>query len=72
MGRLTLADGSCISVSLPPRDIERLRQLGPRAMSIRGSVFPDPGFDAEITWIEVEGRAIGRGQCGGDFYIFVD
>lgn len=70
MGRLELPDGRCISVSLPVRDLNSLRQGGPREMTVSGHVYGDPSAGREVTSMEIEGRKIGLGLCG-NFFVFV-
>lgn len=70
MARLELPDGQCISVSLPDTELNRLRQDGPKEMSITGRVYGDPSASTEIAFMKVEGRKIGLGLCG-DFFVFV-
>ena len=71
MGELTLADGQCISVSLPRRIISELRATGPRQMVVSGRSFGDPSRSIEeVVTLEIEGRKIGLGLCS-DFFVFV-
>lgn len=75
MVQVDLPEGRCVSVSVPPRDLKRLRRSGPRPATFTGRVFPDPSahFDPsgeEIVFLAVEGRRIGLGLCG-DFYLYV-
>lgn len=68
MAEVQLADGRCVSVSLPDRLMSSLKHGGPRVMSITGEVFTDPPID--VVSVEVNGRRIGLGACG-DFFVFV-
>lgn len=70
MGELKLADGRCISVSLPASKLESLRQSGPVEMTVRGQVYGDPSRDREVSSMEIAGRKIGLGLCG-NFFVFV-
>lgn len=67
MGRLDLADGRCLSVSLPGDMLARLENAGPVQATVRGRVHQVPHDTVSMT---VEGRTIGLGQCG-DFVLFV-
>ena len=67
MGRLDLADGRCVSVSLPGEMLVRLEAAGPTEVTVRGRVHEVAPDTATMT---VEGRTIGVGQCG-DFILFV-
>jgi hypothetical protein len=71
MGRLTIADGACISVSLPEDELARLRRSGPRAMTVRGRVMGDPSADQEVAYLRVNGRDVGLGMCGS-FFVYVE
>jgi len=68
-GRLDQADGKCVGVSLPKGVVGRLRKLGPKTVSIRGSLFEVPN-DIELSSIHVNGRQVGFRQCN-NAYIFV-
>jgi hypothetical protein len=70
MGQLELPDGRCVSISLPPQVLRKLRENGPRRMTVTGQVFGDPSGNTEIATLEVQRRKIGLGLCG-DFFVFV-
>ena len=67
MGRLELADGRCVSVSLPAQMLSELQQMGSAEVTVRGRVQRAPAGTQAMT---VEGRTIGLGECG-DFILFV-
>lgn len=71
MGRMTLADGRCVSISLPPDRIRDLRERGPAVTTVTGRVYGDPSVDEEIGYLEIRGRRIGLGLCD-DFFVFVE
>ncbi len=69
IGRLELADGSCVNVSLPDRQ-SKILSLGPdKKMVLRGYVLPYVHDDAFIEY-RVNGRSVGFGLCGEKF-VFV-
>lgn len=70
MGRLELPEGGCVNVSLPPREVSRIRAEGAQHYVAEGRVFPAPS-DPNIVNLEIEGRRVGWHQCG-DFYVFVE
>jgi hypothetical protein len=72
MGELKLADGRCISVSLPLSKLNSLRQSGPVEMTVSGRVYGDPSADREIASMEIAGRQIGLGLCGNFFVLVPD
>jgi hypothetical protein len=67
MGKLDLADGRCVSVSLPAQMLRELQQSGGNDVTVRGRVRRVPANTEAMT---VEGRTIGLGACG-DFILFV-
>lgn len=69
MGRLQLADGRCVSVSLPREQIVNLRRDGPQVMTVTGRVYGEPPEDQDVI-LEIQGRNIGLGLCD-DFFVFV-
>ena len=68
MGRLALADGRCVAVSLPQQMLLELQRQGPTEVTVRGRVIEVERNSQAMT---VEGRPIGLGLCGGDFILFV-
>lgn len=70
IGSLALADGRCVSISLPDTEMEALRQTGPSEMTVSGRVYGDPSTDREVASMEIDGRNIGLGLCG-NFFVFV-
>lgn len=68
-GRLERPDGTCLGVSLPERELVRLRTSGPRTVSLTGLVSEVPR-DIEIATIRINGRVVGFRQCNNK-YIFV-
>jgi hypothetical protein len=71
MGVMDMEGERCIAISLPPQFADRLRREGPREMTVRGEVWPDPSRDSMIMYLERDGRRIGLGLCG-DFYLWTD
>ena len=71
MGRMDLASGDCVAVSLPSQTLDRLFSGGPYATTVRGRVFDDPASPGNQVRINVNGRDVGSGLCGGDFFVFV-
>lgn len=71
MGRMDLADGQCVAISLPDHMLDRLFSGGAHQTSISGRVFDDPGPERNVTQIIVNGRDVGSGLCGGRFFVFV-
>lgn len=69
VGEMTLSSGHCVRVSLPEREVARLRSQGPAQRTISGQVFGDPPRDVEVAFLTVSGRRVGLGTCG-DFFIF--
>jgi hypothetical protein len=67
MGKLDLADGRCVSVSLPAQMLRELQESGGNDVTVRGRVRRVPANTEVMT---VEGRTIGLGTCG-DFILFV-
>jgi hypothetical protein len=67
MGRLDLADGRCVSVSLPAQMMHELQASGGNDVTVRGRVHEIP---ANVQVMTVEGRTIGLGACGS-FILFV-
>ena len=67
MGRLDLADGRCVNVSLPGEMLARLENAGAIEATVRGRVHEVPADTVSMT---IEGRTIGLGQCGS-FILFV-
>jgi hypothetical protein len=70
MGKLEIGNNQCVSVSLPQSRIEAAEKQGPHQATLQGTIFPVPR-DVEVATIAVNGRKIGRGQCGS-FYLFVE
>lgn len=70
MAEFALPDGRCVAVSLPENEIELLRSSGPRPMTVTGEVYGDPSGVTEVAYMEIEGRRIGLGLCGG-FFVFI-
>lgn len=68
-GRLDQADGQCLGMSLPKKDVNRLRASGPRIATVRGLLFEAPN-DIEVATIRVNGRQVGFRQCNNK-YVFV-
>ena len=71
MARMDLPDGSCVAVSLPYDTRDRLFERGPYQTTVRGRVFDDPGPQENVARIIVNGRDVGSGLCGGDYFVFV-
>ena len=46
MGVMDMEGERCIAISLPPQFADRLRREGPREMTVRGEVWPDPSRDS--------------------------
>jgi hypothetical protein len=67
MGKLDLADGRCVSVSLPAQMMHELQASGGNDVTVRGRVHEIPANTQVMT---VEGRTIGLGTCG-NFILFV-
>jgi len=68
-GHLDQAGGPCLGVSLPAKDMTKLRASGPRAVEVQGSLFQVPN-DIEVATIRVNGRQVGFKQCNNT-YVFV-
>src|SRR5262245_52758245 len=71
MGQMMLANGECVAVSLPERALAELRAQGPHEARVSGRVFEDPGSGNSIAQVLINGRRVGRGLCGGQFFVFV-
>lgn len=71
MGRMDLPDGDCVAVSLPDGAVNRLFASGPYATTVRGRRFDDPAAPNNQVQINVNGRQVGSGLCGGGFFLFV-
>jgi hypothetical protein len=71
MGRMDLASGDCVAVSLPDGMVNRLFASGPYATTVHGRVFDDPAASNNQVQIDVNGGPVGSGMCGGDFFVFV-
>jgi len=67
MGQLALADGRCVSVSLPAQMLLELQHSGGNDVTVRGRVHHIPANTQAMT---VQGRTIGLGACG-NFILFV-
>ena len=74
MGKIELADGKCVNVSLPDTlRIEILRdqrEYVGKYLEFAGILRPTPGGEENTQSIKVEGRSIGWHQCA-DSYIFM-
>jgi hypothetical protein len=71
MGRMDLANGECVAVSLPAHRLDALFANGPQSTTVRGRVFDDPAAPNNRVEIIVNGRNVGSGMCGDDFFLFV-
>jgi hypothetical protein len=71
MARMELPDGQCVAVSLPDHMLRNLFESGAYQTILSGRVFDDPGPEANVAQIIVNGRDVGSGLCGGDFFVFV-
>lgn len=69
IGILKFADGSCINVSLPQIDNQRLAAKPPQSIEVSGSVLPFP-YVKGVLEFKVNGRRVGYGRCG-PYYLFV-
>ena len=70
IGVLRLDDGSCINVSLPENDSNRLLGQSPQRASLAGRVLPFP-YGKDALTFEVNGRRVGYGKCA-PYYLFVE
>jgi len=69
--QLDLPTGRCINVSMPRQRWEALRNRGPTAITVSGTVYREPSADnGGETVLEINGRRIGYGLCGR-FFVFV-
>ena len=73
MAKLELGDGRCVDVSLPSARLEQLKRGGSSQMTVNGYVYGYPSDNGgnDVVAMEIEGRKIGFGQCGG-FFLFVE
>lgn len=67
--RIDRTDRSCLGVSLPTEELNKLKKSGPRPVSIRGVLMAVP-MDIEVATVRVNGRLVGFKQCDNQ-YIFV-
>jgi hypothetical protein len=65
IGQLTTPSG-CLNVSIPDREARRLLRREPSPRKFSGRILPYAMSD-DVFEQRVNGRKIGRGQCGDEF-----
>jgi len=78
IGRLTLANGDCLNVSLSPPRSHALLGRPAQQVTVSGQVLPYPdislssqGSEYIVLSYSVKGRKVGQGRCG-QYFLFVN